>query len=140
MAMYPTVIGWAVLYSLAAILVVFIGGSLSGYTGLMDYWSKFVWASLFILLVVLIAINGSYDFALTHMTMCKNAQDNFVKVAMSILAIITVILCYIMYYEFGTNKSTQTYLLIMLHVNFLGSLLNLCLVTIHKLSDANRKT
>lgn len=137
MAMYPTVIGWAILYIFGAIVLLFIGAALAGYASITDYWSTFVWSSLVIALIALATINGSYAAALKNMYMCPNSLISFIKVAMSLLALITVILCYIMYYEFGTNKNTETYMLVMLHVNFLASLLNLCLVTIHQLSVAN---
>jgi hypothetical protein len=137
MAMYPTVLGWGVLYSAGVLLLLFIGAYLGNFTSTLEWWSTFVWSTLIILLVLLAMINGSYTSMLVNMHMCANALNSFVKIAMSILGVITAILWYIMQYEFGTNQNTTTYLLIMLHVNLLLSLLNLCLVTMQKLSGLN---
>jgi hypothetical protein len=103
----------------------------------MDWWSTFIWSTLVILLVILSTINGSYNSMLVKMYMCANAQISFIEVSMSILALITILLWYIMYYDFGTNQNVNTYLFIMLHVNLLCSLLNLCLVTMQNLSNVN---
>lgn len=69
------------------------------------------------------------------MHMCDAALISFIEVAMSILAVVTIIIFYIMNKDFGTNQNVNTYLLIMLHVNLFCSLLNLCLVTMQKLSN-----
>lgn len=137
MAMYPTVIGWGVLYTICALLLMFLGAYIANYTSALDWWSTFVWSSLVIQLVVLGTINGSYTTMLVNMNMCGNALNSFIKLSMSLLAAVTIIMWYIMQYDFGTNQNTKTYLLIMLHVNLLLSLLNLCLVTMQKLSGLN---
>jgi hypothetical protein len=135
MAMYPAIMGWGVLYTLGVLLLLFIGAKLGNYTPVTNWWSTAVWSSLLLLLVILITVNGSYAALLKNMHMCNNSIKSFVQVAMSILAVITVIMCYVMYYEFGSNYTTDTYLGIMLHVNFLLSLMTLCLVTMQKLSS-----
>jgi hypothetical protein len=135
MAMYPAIMGWGVLYTLGVLLLLFIGAKLGNYTAITNWWSTTVWSSLLLLLVILVTVNASYAALLKNMHMCNNAIKSFVEVAMSLLGVITVIMCYVMYYEFGTNYTTDTYLGIMLHVNFLLSLMTLCLVTMQKLSS-----
>ena len=83
---------------------------------------------------MLATINGSYNSMLSKMHMCENALNSFIKVAMVTLAAITIGIWYVINNDFGTNRNTNTYLLVMLHVNLLCSLLNLCLVTMQKLS------
>jgi len=136
-AMYPTVIGWAVLYTIVALCLMFLGAFMAGSVAIMDWWSTFIWSTLIILLVILSTINGSYNSMLVNMHMCANAQISFIQVSMSILSLITILLWYIMYYDFGTNQNVNTYLFIMLHVNLLCSLLNLCLVVMQNLSNVN---
>ena len=67
--------------------------------------------------------------------MCDAALFSFIECAMSILAVITIIIFYIMNNDFGTNQNVNTYLFLMLHINLFCSLLNLCLVTMQKLSN-----
>jgi len=137
MAMYPTVIGWGVLYTIGALLLMFFGAYIGNYTSTLEWWSTFVWSSLVVQLVILGTINGSYNSMLVNMNMCSNALKSFITISMSLLSAVTIIMWYIMQYDFGTNQNTKTYLLVMLHVNLLLSLLNLCLVTMHKLSGLN---
>jgi len=135
--MYPTVLGWAVLYAISALLFMFLGAYLGGVVSIVNWWSTFIWSALVCMLAVLASINGSYNAMLVNMTMCADALKSFITVAMTTLAAITIVLWYIMYYEFGTNQNTTTYLLVMLHVNFFASIVNLCMVTMHKLSGLN---
>ena len=137
MAMYPTVIGWGVLYTIGFLLILFAGSFLSGVRSITDWWSTFVWSTVLILLVMLATINGSYNAFLVNMHMCNNALQSFIQVAMSMLSLITIIIFYIMKNDFGTNQNVNTYLFIMLHVNLLCSLLNLCFVTMQKMSNLN---
>jgi hypothetical protein len=135
MAMYPTVIGWMVLYTIGFLLILFAGAFLRGAVSVINWWSTFVWSTLLILLVILATINASYNTYLVNMHMCDAALFSFIECAMSILAVITIIIFYIMNNDFGTNQNVNTYLFLMLHINLFCSLLNLCLVTMQKLSN-----
>jgi hypothetical protein len=140
MAMYPTVIGWGVVGIFGALLVMFLLSYLAGISSVGNWWSIFIWSSLIILLVILATINGSYTSMLVNMHMCTSALNSFIQVSLLILGLITIILWYIMNHDFGTNQNVNTYLFIMLHVNLLCSLLNLCLVTMQQLSGVNIKS
>lgn len=133
----PNNIGWAVIYTIGVLLLMFIGAYLANFTSALEWWSTFIWSSLVIMLVVLASINGSYNTMLVNNKGSADGLNSFIKVSMSILSVITIIMWYIMQYDFGTNQNTKTYVLIMLHVNLLLSLLNLCLVTMQKLSGLN---
>lgn len=133
-------IGWAVLYGLIAMVILFIIGKIMNYTNITDYWSTGLFVSLILLLVTLATVNGSYIAGLNQMSMCNDSIQNLVKVAMSILASITIILAYMIYYEFGTNDQISTYLMIMIHVNLLCSVMTLCLVSMRQLSDIGIQT
>ena len=133
-------IGWAVLYGLVAMVVLFVIGKVMNYTTITDKWSTALFTSLMLLLITLATVNGSYIAGLNRMSMCNDSIKNLVKVSMSILASITIILAYMIYYEFGTNDQVSNYLMIMIHVNILCSLLTLCLVIMRKLAGIGIQT
>lgn len=137
LAMYPAVIGWGVLGTVIALALIFLGAFLTKTDFITQWWSVFIWTSLLILITVLIVINISYASALKGMTMCSATKTSFVDSALGTLAAISILLFYIIQYEFGTNQDTDTYLKLMVHVNLLGSLMTLCMVTmlqIHNLT------
>jgi hypothetical protein len=135
MAMYPTIIGWGVLYTIGILALLFLGAFIRDATAVTNWWSTFVWSTLVVLLVMLAIINATYDSMLVNMHMCLSALTSFIEVAMSMLALVTIIMFYIMNKDFGTNQNVNSYIFIMLHVNLFCSLLNLCLVTMQKLSN-----
>lgn len=137
-AMYPTLIAWCVLGVMGLIFLLFVFGYFMNYKGITDMWSIFVWTSFSALLMTLAIVNASFNSALINMNMCKTSITNFLEVCMSTLAVATIILSYILYYDFGTNQNIRQYLFFMLHVNLLTSIINLCMVTMQQLATANR--
>jgi hypothetical protein len=86
------------------------------------------------LLITLATINGSYSTILKNMAMCSATTTYFIKVAMSLMAVITIMFWYIMTYNFNQSEVTDNYLLIMLHINLLASVMTLCLTTMQQLA------
>lgn len=136
-AMYPIIIGYGILGTIGFLGLIFFLAYLTNQTGVTDKWSLFVWSSLIILLVSLAIINTSYNRMLAKMTMCKASITTLLQTCMISLALATILLCYILYYDFGTNQNIRQYLLFMLHVNLLTSIINLCMVTMQQLATAN---
>jgi hypothetical protein len=137
-AMYPIIIGYGILGTIGALGLIFLAGYLTNNAGITDKWSLFIWSSLIILLVSLAIINTSYNRMLSTMRMCKASITTMLQTCMTSLAVATILLCYILYYDFGTNQNIRQYLLFMLHVNLLTSIINLCMVTMQQLSTANK--
>lgn len=137
LAMYPAAIGNGILVTLGVLSLLFLGAFLTKTDIITQWWSVFIWVSLLVLITVLIVINVSYASSLRGMTMCSETKTKFVDSALGTLAAISILLFYIIQYEFGTNQDTDTYLKLMVHVNLLGSLMTLCMVTmlqIHNLT------
>jgi hypothetical protein len=137
-AMYPTVIAWVVLGIIGLIFLIFLFGYATNQSNITDMWSLFVWGSFIALLASLAIVNASFNRMLINMNMCKTSMKNFLQVSMSTLAVATILLSYILYYDFGTNQNIRHYLVFMLHVNLLTSIINLCMVTMQQLSTAHR--
>ena len=138
LALIPIYIGSGILSLIMLLGLLFGISKLFGYTYVFDWWAVFIRVSFIALVISLAAINGSYTGILKNMSMCTETVKNFINTATSLLAAITILLWYIVSYNFDRSDTTENYLLIMLHINILASLLTLCLTTMQKLSLLNK--
>jgi hypothetical protein len=134
LALFPLYIGYAILVMIAILVMLFIGAKIIGYIPDLDWVSFIIRLTFMSLLITLVTIDGSYSTILKNMAMCSATTTYFIKVAMSLLAAITIMFWYIITYTFDQSEITDNYLLIMIHISLLASIMTLCLTTMQQLS------
>lgn len=137
--LFPVWAGYVVLVVFVLFLILFLGSFMYKNSLITEYWSKFIWGSLVVLLVSLSAINATFNSALATKNICNTAKDPTIKIILSSLSAITILMGYIIYFEFENNIDVQTYILIMLHVNLFCSVLVLSYVVLFKLANTTKK-
>ena len=138
--LFPVWAGWLIVVVFGVLLTLFIIGYVFNNSLVTSYWSKFIWGSLIILLIALSSINGVFNSVLADSTknICNTAKDPTILTMTIILGLITLLMGYIINFEFGQNLDVQTYILIMLHVNLLSSLLVLSYIILFKLAKTTK--
>jgi hypothetical protein len=136
--LFPVWAGWIVLSVFGLLLILFVIAYLFKNSIAITYWSYFIWTSLLILLIALSAINGTFNSVLLTKNICSSSKDPTITIILSILSAITLLMGYIINFDFGQRLDVQTYLLIMLHVNLLSSLLVLSFVVLFKLAATTK--
>jgi len=134
LALFPLYVGYTMLVMIGILIVLFVGIKLAGFVPDLDWVSFIIRLAFMSLLITLATINGSYSTILKNMAMCSETTTYFIKVAMSLMAVITIMFWYIMTYNFNQSEVTDNYLLIMLHINLLASIMTLCLTTMQQLA------
>ena len=136
--LFPVWAGYVVLVVFVLFLILFVFSFMYKNSVITEYWSKFLWGSLFILLVSLSAINGTFNSALATKNICNTAKDPTIKIILATLSAIALLMGYIIYFEFGNNIDVQTYILTMLHVNLFCSILVLTYVVMFKHANTSK--
>ena len=138
--LFPVWAGWLIVVVFGLLLILFIIGFVFNNSFVISYWSKFIWGSLIILLIALSSINGVFNSLVADNTknICNSAKDPTISTMTIILALITILMGYIINFDFGQNLDVQTYILIMLHVNLLCSILVLSYVVLFKLAATTK--
>ena len=138
--LFPVWAGGLIIGVFGLLLILFIIGYLFKNTIITSYWSKFIWGSLIILLIALSSINGVFNSLVADKTknICNSAKDPTILTMSVILGLITLLMGYIINFEFGQNIDVQTYILIMLHVNLFSSLLVLSYIILFKLAATTK--
>lgn len=135
--LYPVLVGWLALIIITVFVVFFLIGYIFSISVITEHLSKFVWGSLLVLTVSLLAINGSFSAA-AKKNICNAAKSPSIKVILGTLAAITILMGYIINFEFGKSIDPgQTYIIVMLHVNLFCSMLVLSYVTLFQISKAS---
>ena len=138
--LFPVWAGWVIVVVFGLLLTLFIIVYVFNNSFVTSYWSKFIWGSLIILLISLSSINGVFNSVLADSTknICNTAKDPTILTMTIILGLITLLMGYIINFEFGQNLDVQTYILIMLHVNLFSSLLVLSYIILFKLAKTTK--
>jgi hypothetical protein len=138
--LFPVWAGWLIVGVFGLLLIIFVIGYAIKNSIITSYWSKFIWGSLVILLIALSSINGVFNSIIADKTkvVCNTAKDPTITIMTIILGLITLLMGYIIHFDFGQKLDVQTYILIMLHVNLFSSLLVLSYVILFKLEKTTK--
>ena len=138
--LFPVWAGWVILGVFGLLLILFIIGYVIKNSIITSYWSKFIWGSLIILLIALSSINGVFNSVVADKTkvICNTAKDPTITTMTVILGLISLLIGYIIHFDFGQNLDVQTYILIMLHVTLFCSLLVLSYVILFRLAKTTK--